>query len=581
MITKTFFNRCLLLMGALFIAASANADSYFFFDDPVFMPDDYGKTVTLPVKAHFDKAVSTWDVEFTYPDGLTPISVSLGSDLSFKYIDPRGREKTWTTTVAYNNEMTHFVGTNSNFRTYDDEGDFDPAGLLKWEAGTYDEMLLITFRVDYYFEEGIHVITKTSCSYDNNPSSGIIPDPSVTGFVIESDVNLDGTVSMADVTELANYLATGILYKGAPKSEEEPGLRGDLNHDWVVDITDLNELCDFICCYEWYIGYELNEASTTSTITIIDNAPNYLSFYIDPIEIRPVDLGNDITVPVRALFEGYTSAWDVQLVFAPGLTPVGVAPGRDMAITYYDNRGREQTSQAMYQTNSDFTHFVAASSGINYQLNDEDEYELCGTAKWAPGEYDEMFVLTLHVDENFSDGECISITSKSVCGVDTRLEYPVFTQMPIPYDQYDLVPGDVNVDGTITLADLSAFLDYLADNQNNWFNTNSAELHIDGRIDLLDMEKLHDFILFGEWYEGYVLNEGEDTNAFAYVNYPPIEPGDLNGDGRLSINDVTTLINLLLSSDNIDNPAADVDGNGVVNITDVTALINAILTSPN
>ena len=54
-------------------------------------------------------------------------------------------------------------------------------------------------------------------------------------------------------------------------------------------------------------------------------------------------------------------------------------------------------------------------------------------------------------------------------------------------------------------------------------------------------------------------------------------PGDLNGDGRLSISDVTSLIGLILTGNLTGNPIADVNGDGIVNISDVTALINKLL----
>ena len=54
--------------------------------------------------------------------------------------------------------------------------------------------------------------------------------------------------------------------------------------------------------------------------------------------------------------------------------------------------------------------------------------------------------------------------------------------------------------------------------------------------------------------------------------------GDVNGDGRLSINDVTDLINLLLTGNAAGNSVADVNGDGQTNISDVTDLINLLLT---
>ena len=52
-------------------------------------------------------------------------------------------------------------------------------------------------------------------------------------------------------------------------------------------------------------------------------------------------------------------------------------------------------------------------------------------------------------------------------------------------------------------------------------------------------------------------------------------PGDVNGDGKVSIDDVTDLIQMLLEGTS--SAAADVDGNGKVNIDDVTALISQLL----
>ena len=60
---------------------------------------------------------------------------------------------------------------------------------------------------------------------------------------------------------------------------------------------------------------------------------------------------------------------------------------------------------------------------------------------------------------------------------------------------------------------------------------------------------------------------------------PGATPGDVNGDGRVSIDDVTTLIDLLLTgSDTTTNPGADVNGDGRLSIDDVTTLIDLLLT---
>ena len=52
--------------------------------------------------------------------------------------------------------------------------------------------------------------------------------------------------------------------------------------------------------------------------------------------------------------------------------------------------------------------------------------------------------------------------------------------------------------------------------------------------------------------------------------------GDVDGNGKVNIDDVTALIDILLKGSEAP-AAADVDGDGKVNIDDVTALIDLLL----
>ena len=96
------------------------------------------------------------------------------------------------------------------------------------------------------------------------------------------------------------------------------------------------------------------------------------------------------------------------------------------------------------------------------------------------------------------------------------------------------------------------------------------------------------------WPNYYVADDFQDevgylkewlTERIAWMDsqleYDPsaCERGDVDGDGHISINDVTELINYLLSDDatGIHLDAADCDLNGDVSISDVTKLINFLL----
>ena len=66
-----------------------------------------------------------------------------------------------------------------------------------------------------------------------------------------------------------------------------------------------------------------------------------------------------------------------------------------------------------------------------------------------------------------------------------------------------------------------------------------------------------------------------------FVTIQGIFAGDANGDGELNVNDVSTMINYLLSgtSDSYFSANADINGDGNVNIQDITTLINMLLSA--
>lgn len=95
------------------------------------------------------------------------------------------------------------------------------------------------------------------------------------------------------------------------------------------------------------------------------------------------------------------------------------------------------------------------------------------------------------------------------------------------------------------------------------FNTNvynDATLYI-------PIGAIEDYLLTNYW------------NKFAHIVEKNLDVvvGDVDGDGRISISDVTSLIGLLLAGGGDGNAAADVDGDGLVSISDVTTLIDQLL----
>ncbi len=98
--------------------------------------------------------------------------------------------------------------------------------------------------------------------------------------------------------------------------------------------------------------------------------------------------------------------------------------------------------------------------------------------------------------------------------------------------------------------------------------------------------KTGDFLVHGGSGEGNVITPAQVLKARGkrwlpqqYKNdtWSEILVGDVNGDGRVNVSDVSALINMIMGLTAMDQSAADVNGDGKVNVSDVSALINIIL----
>ncbi len=75
----------------------------------------------------------------------------------------------------------------------------------------------------------------------------------------------------------------------------------------------------------------------------------------------------------------------------------------------------------------------------------------------------------------------------------------------------------------------------------------------------------------------FVTVQNNATGAYNEILLSARVLGDVNGDGKVNVTDVTTLVNMILRVIPTDTVNADIDGNGQINVSDVTALINLIL----
>ncbi|MBR4829696.1 MAG: leucine-rich repeat protein [Muribaculaceae bacterium] len=145
------------------------------------------------------------------------------------------------------------------------------------------------------------------------------------------------------------------------------------------------------------------------------------------------------------------------------------------------------------------------------------------------------------------------------------------------YEDYDVFPSDRFTDDHYIITAM------MNDGSVRVFGNNFSDLPFIGNdgvlfyITVIVPEVADDYYSIHLRNSELIFVDGFDRIPVAgAVIYTDFMSGDINGDGALTISDVTALIDQLLSGDDI--PAyADVNGNGVVNISDVTALIDILL----
>ena len=141
----------------------------------------------------------------------------------------------------------------------------------------------------------------------------------------------------------------------------------------------------------------------------------------------------------------------------------------------------------------------------------------------------------------------------------TSIELP---KSLVSFGRYTL-DGSTNITRIICRATFPPFAEYL------WYynktNAEGVSCYKQAKL-FVPKESVTSYKNYPEWRKF--------QNVIALTN---AGPGDVTGDGKINITDVTSLISLMLTGD--DMPAyADVNNDGVVSIQDITALVNKILT---
>ena len=223
----------LFTLAALMMAGSLCAEEYFFIDNIELTKEEAaaGCKKIAYVKAHFDNAVSAWQVDLTLPEGVTIDVAQPAADMTLTYLDKFTDEETmdeyyaentYTPALANANGYTRFIVSVFTTVEYDEAG--NSYGIC-WRPGDYDAMWRVRLVFPAGFEGGdIKVTTQPSCG--ETIMAGLTPCPKgqvnehVTNVTVEGgdepEVTATPTINVEDNAE-GEYLVISATGDGTVK----------------------------------------------------------------------------------------------------------------------------------------------------------------------------------------------------------------------------------------------------------------------------------------------------------------------------------------------------------------------------
>ena len=198
--------RFLIILITLLSLSSIYAHDYLYIES--FQIKENQESVTVPIKAQFDKFVSKIKVELKLPEGLTITSVRKGADFTVIYYDKSGHPLVHVPSSEISPDKTKFLALTTVTDYYEGE----KAGPAKWLPGE-SEIWYITMKIDPQFNGGIiNVHSETNCKEDKRywmeTCSGCISN-TTTEVTVKPYNNINEYLSDKPVESIKYYNLAG------------------------------------------------------------------------------------------------------------------------------------------------------------------------------------------------------------------------------------------------------------------------------------------------------------------------------------------------------------------------------------
>jgi len=206
--------KILLTLALLLMASAAFAECALYVEDFELSQNELGTEIVVPVKAHFSARLNAWQVDLALPQGLTAVDATAGEDQVVTYRDSQGNER---------EKAPYFYGLGSNNRIIaifidrgywqdpngEDPEAWVPYGQIKWEAGDYDEMVLLHLRPTVNFKGGDIIFnTLVSSTRDSRGGTTLENGDESVHFTRMCHVSVEGVPSTPEPLEVAAPVIT-------------------------------------------------------------------------------------------------------------------------------------------------------------------------------------------------------------------------------------------------------------------------------------------------------------------------------------------------------------------------------------
>lgn len=458
----------LFTLMALFMAGSAMAgESYLYMDDLSVTP---GQQITVPVKASFDARVSGFQLDLVVPDGITPLDLGAGANLTVTYLNSAGVEKTQMATYGQNETSTRMMATFANYGYWDPygTGTYEKYGVIKWEAGNYEEMLLLTMEVADNFAGG-EIVLETQVASGADTRGGTVNDLGESGQVFSKVCYVAAQPAQTPepvITWTLDDNCCTIVAEG--EGEVHLYIDGmEVENPCVIERT--NEDQTYTATATAQEGGKLISEQAVAEISIPAIPP--VPVPVDGYELTMDDAeamhGRTVVIPVSMTNQEPVTAFQVDLYLPEGFELQG--------IELSDRKGDHENP--LYNVRPD--------GGIRI---------LCFSTSLLPfnGNEGELFYITVKTpDEVVPDAGVnyaeFNFSLKNILLTNTSMNEIRCTDAENTVKVLAFRRGDVNGDGVVDVTDIVVAAQYILGYDPSPFNFEAGDMNGDGFITVTDV----------------------------------------------------------------------------------------------